>query len=216
MKAVLRELARLNPVPLNKLTPTQARKRPGPPDAVKAVLQKQNKPTTSEPVAKVENLTVPGPNGNAIPVRVYTPEGTGPFPVLVYFHGGGWVIASIQAYDSSCRALANAAQCVVVSVGYRQAPEYRFPAAHEDSYAATQYVMNNTAKFGGDPRRVAVGGESAGGNLAAGEVDEHGKGSVPCRWRRGGGAGSRVPGLLGRCRNEEKQARHGKKDGAET
>ncbi|MES2461630.1 MAG: alpha/beta hydrolase, partial [Armatimonadota bacterium] len=153
------------PVPLNKLTPAQARKRPGPPDAVKAVLKKQNKPTTPEAVAKVENITVPGPAGT-IPVRVYTPEGTGPFPVLVYFHGGGWVIASIQAYDSSCRALANAAKCVVVSVGYRQAPEHRFPAAHEDSYAATQYVMNNTARFGGDPKRVAVGGESAGGNLA--------------------------------------------------
>jgi acetyl esterase/lipase len=165
MKAVLQELARLNPTPLYKLTPSQARQRPGPPDAVKAVLKRQGKPTTPEPVAKVENTSIPGPAGS-IPVRVYTPSGTGPFPVLVYFHGGGWVIASIQAYDSSCRALANAANCVVVSVGYRQAPEHRFPAAHEDSYAATQYVMNNTAKFGGDSRRVAVGGESAGGNLA--------------------------------------------------
>ncbi len=165
MKAVLIELARLNPVPLNKLTPTEARKRPGPPDAVKAVLQKQGKPTTPQPVAKVENLTVPGPAGT-IPIRVYTPEGKGPFPVLVYFHGGGWVIASIQAYDSSCRALANATGAKVISVGYRMAPEHRFPAAHEDSYAATQYIMRNAAKYGGDPARVAVGGESAGGNLA--------------------------------------------------
>jgi acetyl esterase len=100
-------------------------------------------------------------------VRVYTPEGAGPMPVAVYYHGGGWVIANIDAYDSSCRALANLAKCVVVSVGYRQAPEHRFPASHEDSYAALQYVMKNTAKFGGDPRRVAVVGESAGGNLAA-------------------------------------------------
>ncbi|MBC8101577.1 MAG: alpha/beta hydrolase [Cytophagales bacterium] len=166
MKAVLLELARLNPTPLYKLTPAQVRKRPGPPDAVKAVLVKQGKPTTPEPVAKVENRTVPGPAG-AIPVRVYTPSGTGPFPVLVYFHGGGWVIGSVQAYDSSCRALANAASCVVVSVEYRLAPEHKFPASHEDSYAATQYVMKNTAQFGGDPKRVAVGGESAGGNLAA-------------------------------------------------
>lgn len=167
MKAVLEELAKLTPVPLYTMTPAQARKQPGPPDAVKAVLKKQGKPITPEPVAKVMDTTVPGPAGS-IPVRVYTPSGTGPFPVLVYFHGGGWVIASIQAYDSSCRALANAANCVVVSVGYRQAPEHRFPAAHEDSYAATQYIMKNTAQFGGDPKRVAVGGESAGGNLAAG------------------------------------------------
>lgn len=167
MKAVLYELARLNPTPLYTLTPAQARKRPGPPDAVKAVLRKQNNGQVPPPeaVAKVENRTVPGPAGN-IPVRVYTPEGTGPFPVLVYYHGGGWVIGSIQAYDSSCRALANAANCVVVSVGYRLAPENRFPAPHEDSYAALQYVMKNTAQFGGDPKRVAVGGESAGGGLA--------------------------------------------------
>lgn len=165
MKAVLIELAKLNPVPLYKMTPAQARKQPGPPDAVKAVLKKQGKPITPEPVAKVTNTTVPGPAGS-IPVRVYTPNGTGPFPVLVYFHGGGWVIASIQAYDSSCRALANAANCVVVSVGYRQAPEHKFPAAHEDSYVATQYIMRNAERFGGDPKRVAVGGESAGGNLA--------------------------------------------------
>ncbi len=166
MKAVLTELARLTPDPNYKHTPDVVRKRPGPPDAVKAVLIKQGKPTTPEPVGKVEERTVPGPAG-AIPVRVYTPSGTGPFPVLVYFHGGGWVIGSIQAYDSSCRALCNAAKCVVVSVGYRLAPEHKFPASHEDSYAATQYVMKNTASFGGDPKRVAVGGESAGGNLAA-------------------------------------------------
>jgi len=166
MKAVLTALGSLGGKPIETLTPAQARKQPGPPDAVKVVLKKQGKSTAPEHVAKVEDRTVPGPGGS-IPVRVYTPEGSGPFPVLVYFHGGGWVIASVQAYDSSCRALANLAKCVVVSVGYRQAPEHRFPAAHEDSYAATQYVMTHTASFGGDPMRVAIGGESAGGNLAA-------------------------------------------------
>lgn len=168
MKAVLVELAKMTPVPPYKLTPAQVRKAPGAGDAAKAVLKKKNGGTLPPPeaVAKVENRTVPGPAGT-IPVRVYTPEGNGPFPVLVYYHGGGWVIASIEAYDSSCRALCNAAKCVVVSVGYRQAPEYRFPAAHEDSYSALQYVMKNTAQFGGDPKKVAVGGESAGGNLAA-------------------------------------------------
>lgn len=169
MKAVLRELARLAPTPLHKLSVTQARKRPGPPDAVKAVLIKQGKSIAPMPVAKVTNSTVPGPAGD-IPVRIYTPKRSGsdssPMPILVYFHGGGWVIAGIQAYDASCRALANAANCIVVSVGYRMAPEHRFPASHEDSYAATQYIIKNANIFGGDPMRVAVGGESAGGNLA--------------------------------------------------
>lgn len=167
MKAVLNQLAALGPKPLPKLSPAEARKQPGPPDAVKALLRKRNNGQLPppEPVARVENTTVPGPAGN-IPVRVYTPSGTGPFPISVYYHGGGWVIASIEAYDSSCRALANQAKSVIVSVGYRQAPEHRFPAAHEDSYAALQYVSKNAAKFGGDPRRVAVIGESAGGNLA--------------------------------------------------
>lgn len=168
MKAVLDQLAALGPKPIEKLSPTQARKQPGAADAVKALLKKRNNGVLPppEPVAGVEDRRVPGPAGT-IPVRVYTPEGSGPFPVLVYVHGGGWVIASIQAYDSSARALANAAKCVVVSVGYRYAPENPYPAAHEDVYAATQYVIKNAARFGGDPRRVAIGGESAGGNMAS-------------------------------------------------
>lgn len=165
MKAVLMSLAELHPKPIAKLTPEQARKQPGAADAVKHLLKKRGMSTAPQPVGTVEDRTVPGPAGT-IPVRVYTPSGAGPFPVLVYFHGGGWVIASIQAYDASCRGLCNAAKCVVVSVGYRQAPEHRFPAPHEDSYVATQYVMAHAADFGGIPGKVAVGGESAGGNLA--------------------------------------------------
>ncbi len=87
--------------------------------------------------------------------------------MIVYYHGGGWVIATLDTYDASCRALANLARCVVVSVDYRQALEHKFPAAHEDAYAAAQWVMKNAKDVGGDPKRVAVGGESAGGNLAA-------------------------------------------------
>src|SRR5438874_6338251 len=119
-----------------------------------------------EAVARVENRTVPGPRGE-IPVRVYTPEGRAPFPVLVYFHGGGWVIGSLETHDGICRHLANAAGAVVVSVDYRLAPEHPFPASGEDAYAATRWVAANAAAIGGDPRHIAVGGDSAGGNLAA-------------------------------------------------
>ncbi|MBC8101576.1 MAG: alpha/beta hydrolase, partial [Cytophagales bacterium] len=166
MRAVIQKLLSFNAPPLNTLTPQQARLQPSIADAVRGVLQDQGRSTAPEAVASVQDRTVPGPAG-AIPVRVYTPSGTGPFPVTVYFHGGGWVIATIDTYDSPCRALANAANTVVVSVEYRKGPENRFPAAHEDAYAALQYVANNAGEFGADPARVAVAGESAGGNLAA-------------------------------------------------
>ena len=119
-----------------------------------------------EAVARVENRTVPGPRGE-IPVRVYTPDGRAPFPMLVYYHGGGWVIGSLETHDGLCRHLANAAGAVVVSVDYRLAPEHPFPASGEDAYAATRWVAANAAVIGGDAKRIAVGGDSAGGNLAA-------------------------------------------------
>ena len=121
---------------------------------------------TPEPVARVEDRLLPGPAGQ-IPVRIYTPEGGGPFPVLVYYHGGGFAVCSIETHDELCRALTNAAGCIVVSVEYRLAPEHKFPAAVEDCYAATKWVAENAVAIGGDPARVAVGGDSAGGNLAA-------------------------------------------------
>jgi acetyl esterase len=119
-----------------------------------------------EEMARVENLEVPGPAG-PIPVRVYVPEGDGPFPVLVYFHGGGWVIGNLDSHDVALRALANRAGTVVASVDYRLAPEHPFPAAPEDCYAATVWAATEIGAFGGDPARLAVGGDSAGGNLAA-------------------------------------------------
>jgi acetyl esterase len=119
-----------------------------------------------EPVAKVEDRSIPGPVGQ-IPVRIYTPQGSGPFPVLVYFHGGGWVIGNVDTHDPTCRTLANAAGCVVVSVDYRLAPEHKFPAAVDDCYAATQWVAANAAAINGDSGRIAIGGDSAGGNLTA-------------------------------------------------
>jgi acetyl esterase len=117
-------------------------------------------------VAKVEDRRIPGPQGE-IPVRIYTPEGEPPFPVLVYCHGGGWVIGSLETHDGLCRQLATAAGCIIVSVDYRLAPEHCFPAAPEDCYAATRWVADNARGLGGDPARIAVGGDSAGGNLAA-------------------------------------------------
>jgi acetyl esterase/lipase len=122
--------------------------------------------TTVEEVARVEDRSLPGPNGS-IPVRIYAPQGNGPLPVLVYFHGGGWVIGSIETHDMGCRMLANLAGSMVVSVDYRLAPEHKFPAPLEDCYAATCWVAQNATSIGADPQRVAIGGDSAGGNLTA-------------------------------------------------
>jgi acetyl esterase len=119
-----------------------------------------------EQVGSVKHQTIAGP-GSELLLRIYTPSGDGPFPVLVYFHGGGWVVANLNTYDASARALCNAAECIVVSAAYRKAPEHKFPAAVEDAWAATEWVMGKATSFQGDRGRVAVGGESAGGNLAA-------------------------------------------------
>lgn len=123
-------------------------------------------PDEPEPVGAVRNFTIDGPAGG-IPIRIYTPDGSAPFPVLVYFHGGGWVLGSLETHDATCRAVTNAAECVVVSVDYRLAPEHPFPAAVEDCYAATNWVVENPAAVHGDPDQIAIGGDSAGGNLAA-------------------------------------------------
>lgn len=117
-------------------------------------------------VASVTDRTVPGP-GFEIPVRVYTPTGDGPHPVVVYFHGGGFVLGTLDSRDPICRTVASDAEAVVVSVAYRLAPEHPFPAAVEDAYAATEWVADNPGEFDADPDRLAVAGDSAGGNLAA-------------------------------------------------
>lgn len=119
-----------------------------------------------EAVRKVENRRIAGPAGE-IPIRIYTPEGTSPFPILIYFHGGGWVLSNLDTHDMLCRKFTNRIGCIVVSVDYRLAPEHKFPAAVEDSYAAVQWVAENAHTFGGDPSRIAVSGDSAGGNLSA-------------------------------------------------
>lgn len=156
-RAVLEQMEKMGGPPINELSVREAR-------AASAALAEMQ--GTAEPVANVEDRKVAGPGGD-IPVRIYTPAGTGPFPVLMYFHGGGWVLGNIEGSDALCRKLANAAACIVVSVDYRLAPEHQFPAAVEDVYAATLWTAENVAGFGGDPLRVAVSGDSAGGNLAA-------------------------------------------------
>jgi acetyl esterase/lipase len=124
-------------------------------------------PVLREPVPRVLDRVLRG-RGRGVPVRVYMPEAPRPLPVLVYFLGGGWVLGSLNAVDAVCRRLANATPCAVVSVAYRRAPEHPFPTGLEDCYAATRWVAEHGAELSLDPDRLAVGGASAGGNLAAG------------------------------------------------
>ncbi|MEV7008269.1 alpha/beta hydrolase [Streptosporangium sp. NPDC051022] len=123
-------------------------------------------PDDLQPVGGVVDTAFPGPAGD-VPVRVYTPEGEGPFPALVWFHGGGWTIGGLDENEVACRAVCAGAGAVVVSVDYRLAPENPFPAATDDTYAAVLWVHDNAERLSADPSRIAVGGESAGGNLAA-------------------------------------------------
>lgn len=121
-------------------------------------------------VAEVRDHAAPGPGGS-IPLRAYRGSGTmsgETLPVMVYYHGGGWVVGDLDSHDWTCRMIANAADCAVISVDYRLAPEHRFPAAFEDSLAALKWVAANAAMLRIDPARISVGGDSAGGNLAAG------------------------------------------------
>lgn len=156
-RVYLDQMAALNMPPLSAFPPEVIRQG--------IVAQYADMPA-GEPVAQVENRTIPGPAGE-IPIRIYTPEGDGPFPLLVFFHGGGWVICTLDTHDGPCRSLANGAGCVVVSVDYRLAPEHKFPAAPEDCYAATLWVAEHATELNGDASRLAVGGDSAGGNLTA-------------------------------------------------
>lgn len=118
------------------------------------------------PIYYVENRTIPGPGGD-IPIRVYRPSDAPSLPVVVYLHGGGWVLGSIGDYDSILRPVANRVDAIVVSVEYRLAPDHKFPAALDDAWAATTWVVAHAAEMGGDARRVAVMGDSSGGDLAA-------------------------------------------------
>jgi len=150
-RAIVDQIAALPELPT--LTPVEARGRPVPLEAA------------PEAVGSLTARAIPGPGG-PMAIRIYRPKDA-LRGALVYFHGGGWVVGSLESADASCRALANRSRCVVISIDYRLAPETKFPGAVDDAYAATRWVADNAADLRIDPARIAVGGASAGGNLAA-------------------------------------------------
>jgi len=165
MQKVLDAMASLKPKPIETLSPEEARKQPTPADAVKKVMAGMGKPTAPEAGVTMKTMTI-GSGDASFPVHIFTPEGKGPFPVMVYYHGGGFVIADTKVYEASPRALATMANAIMVAVDYRRAPEHPFPAAPDDAFTAYQWTLAHARELNGDPARVAVGGESAGGNLA--------------------------------------------------
>jgi acetyl esterase len=154
---VVDALAALNLKPFKDSTPAEARE---------SMRSRTAALGPFEEVAAVTDHRVPVAGGE-ITVRVYKPAGMGPHPVLVFYHGGGWVIGDLYTHDGICRAMVNAAGCAVASVDYRLAPEFKYPVPVEDSYAGLLWVVANATRLGLDPARIAVGGDSAGGNLAA-------------------------------------------------
>lgn len=167
MQKVLDTLADLGGKPIETLSPEEARRQPTPTDAVKKILHdtiRDDDPTLG---IQTRDITIDGAAG-PLQARVYSPDlSDGELrPLVVYFHGGGFVIADLDVYDGGPRGIARFADAIVLSVHYRQAPENKFPAAHEDAVAAWKWALANAQSIGGDPRKVAVMGESAGGNLA--------------------------------------------------
>lgn len=159
-KAVLDTMAAQGGKPLEESTPEEIRAtRAQNAEAMMALAGPE------QPVARVQDRTIPGPGG-PIPVRVYWPVTGKKLPALVYLHGGGWVFGNIASVDRTCRNLANSAECVVVNVDYRLAPEHKYPAPAEDAYAVVAYVAAHPDEFSADASRIAIAGDSAGGNLA--------------------------------------------------
>jgi len=166
MWAVIEKLLSYGDRPIAELTPQEARMNHTVKDAVMDLIKENN---IAVPAPQVDTMgrEIEVEDGT-IHARIYTPKNkTGPFPVIVYYHGGGWVIANIDVYDASAAALSEKVGAIVVSVGYRKGPEKRFPTAHNDAYAAYLWVLKNAGSFKGDALNVGVAGESAGGNLAA-------------------------------------------------
>ncbi len=165
MQTVIETLDTIAPIPITSLTPQQARLQPGAAEAAMRVMRNYNIPT---PPMNVDTMGKEIPvSGGQIHVRIYTPKtGKASYPVIVYYPGGGWVIATINTYNSSAQALSEQVDAIVVSVEYRKGPEFKFPTAHLDSYMAYKWALKNASTFKGDSTHMAVAGESAGGNLA--------------------------------------------------
>ncbi|MBC7829145.1 MAG: alpha/beta hydrolase [Chitinophagaceae bacterium] len=165
MLVVIEKLQSYGDKPTETLTAQEARKQHTPTDAVMDVMKEHNIPM---PPSQVDTMGKDIPvSGGSIHARIYTPKsGDTSFPVIVYYHGGGWVFADLNVYDASAKALAEQTGAIVVSVHYRQGPEHKFPTAHNDAFAAYQWVVKNAASMKGNPKLLAVAGESAGGNLA--------------------------------------------------
>lgn len=169
MKEVIEAYADFKTPPLHEVSPQVARELPTLTDAVLNVMAKHFTKKLAGPVVPVEQVQhkVIAQGGHELVLRIYTPKGEGPFPVMVYYHGGGFVMANLDTYDASCRALTNAAKVITVSVAYRQAPEFKYPIPQDDAFRAYKWVLENAITFNGDRHRVMIAGESAGGNLAA-------------------------------------------------
>jgi len=167
-QAILDAFSSFGPLPFETLTPAEARKQPGPDAAVKKVMADRGI-EGPEPVGSVQDLEIPDGAGGKQTLRVYTPAnpGVGPLPVVMWVHGGGWVLFDIDTYDASCRGLCNKTGAIVVSPDYRRAPEAVFPASHDDVLTAYRWLVLNAAQMGGDPARMVIGGESVGGTMAA-------------------------------------------------
>ena len=167
MKHVLDRLAELGARPLELLTPEMARRQPRPAEAISAVLGRQGRERPEDGV-EVEDIAVAGAEGELLG-RIYRPIGllSRLNPMVLYFHGGGFVTGDLDSHDASARALARRTGAIVVSVAYRLAPEHPFPAAHDDAWAAWRWLTGKVRDLAGDPRRLAVAGEDAGANLAA-------------------------------------------------
>ncbi|QCB44228.1 alpha/beta hydrolase [Sphingomonas sp. PAMC26645] len=167
MQVVLDQLAALGGKPIETLTPAVARMQPSAADGAKQVMIKHGLSATPDATVTTRDVAY-GSDANQF-ARIYKPASLANaknLPVVVYYHGGGWVIATVDTYDAAPRLLAKQLGAIVVSVEYRHAPEFKFPAQHDDAAAAYRWTLQNAASWGGDPRKIAVAGESAGGNLA--------------------------------------------------